>query len=160
VSIFEPAIEFVLSHEGGYSNQPADKGGPTNFGLSQRQYPTLKMRSLTREKAIEIYRRDYWRPEYEQIRNQVVANKVFDIAVNTGERNAALMLQRACGDCGYPVEVDGIIGPLTIKAANQAEPFDLLQALRARSASHYQDIAANDPTQKVFLRGWLSRASA
>ena len=159
MSLFEPAIAFVLAHEGGYSNNPADKGGPTNFGLSQRQYPTMKMRSLTREQAIEIYRRDYWLTIYEQIVNQAVANKVFDMAVNMGPGIAHRLLQRACIDCGQPVGVDGVVGPVTIKAVNKIMPFDLLQALRQRAAERYHEIAAADPTQTVFLKGWLDRAN-
>ncbi|WP_425526518.1 glycosyl hydrolase 108 family protein [Xanthomonas oryzae] len=50
----------MLSHEGGYVNDPRDPGGETQWGISKRAYPELNIRALTRDQAIEIYRRDYW----------------------------------------------------------------------------------------------------
>src|SRR5690606_2973445 len=58
--LFLHAVEVVLEHEGGYVHDPHDPGGETKFGISKRQYPDLDIANLTREQAIEIYRRDWW----------------------------------------------------------------------------------------------------
>ena len=57
---FLVAVEVVLTHEGGYTNNPADPGGETNYGISKRSYPQLDIKALTREQAVEIYRQDWW----------------------------------------------------------------------------------------------------
>ena len=57
---FDTAVTAVLSYEGGYVNDPNDPGGETNWGISKRAYPNLDIRNLTRDRAIQIYRRDYW----------------------------------------------------------------------------------------------------
>lgn len=94
---FERAIVFVLNREGGYINHPSDPGGATNFGISQRAYPNLDIKRLTREKAVEIYRKDYW--------EKSGANKLlwplsfihFDSAVNAGPAAAARWLEQSGG---------------------------------------------------------------
>ena len=57
---FRIFIERLLSHEGGYVNDPRDPGGETQWGISKRSYPSVNIKALTREGAIEIYRRDFW----------------------------------------------------------------------------------------------------
>ena len=59
---FETAINRILSHEGGYVDNPADPGGRTQWGISQRSYPNLDIKSLTRDQAIALYERDFWEP--------------------------------------------------------------------------------------------------
>ena len=53
---FEDAFDRLISHEGGYVNDPLDPGGETKFGISKRSYPTLDIAALTREDARAIYR--------------------------------------------------------------------------------------------------------
>lgn len=57
---FDRAIAFVLKHEGGYVNNPQDPGGETNFGISRRAYPNVDIKNLTKERVVEIYKKDYW----------------------------------------------------------------------------------------------------
>lgn len=162
-SRFLQAIEVVLSHEGGYVNDPADPGGETKFGICKRSYPYLDIRNLTREQAIEIYRRDWWeRYGYERIKELDVATKVFDLAVNMGASSAHRCLQRALHACGQRhVVIDGIIGPQTIAACNQVTPpAALLVGLRAEAAAHYRQLIARNETLKRFEKGWLNRAYA
>ena len=157
--LFEKAITVVLKHEGGYVNDPNDLGGETKYGISKRSYPHLDIKTLTVEQAIEIYRRDWWdKYRYGDIKDQDVATKVFDLSVNMGPATAHRLLQEALVFLGYPVEIDGIIGPQTIAAANKADPRRLLQVLRWLSAHHYYRIAAQRPQSQAFLIGWLKRA--
>lgn len=156
------AAEVVLQHEGGYVNDPWDPGGETKFGISKRSYPTLDIRDLTREQAIEIYRRDWWdRYGYDRIGPLEVATKVLDMAVNMGPDAAHRCLQRALHACGQRhVDIDGIIGPQTVGAANSVPPGELLAALRAEAAAHYRLLARDDLTKRRYLGGWLNRAYA
>lgn len=159
---FRHAVEVVLKHEGDLANDPADPGGITRWGISLRSYPHLGeegIRNLTREQAIEIYRQDFWeRWGYDRIRDLAVATKVFDMAVNMGPKRAHTLLQQALGLIGSPVVVDGILGPQTLKATNEADPSRLLEALRLLSARYYWELVRLDGRRKKFLQGWLARA--
>lgn len=156
---FLRAVEVVLQHEGGYVNDPLDPGGETKWGISRRSYPELDIANLTREDAIAIYCRDWWqRYGYDRLQDEAVATKLLDMAVNMGPATAHRLLQEAVVFLGYPVAVDGIIGPQTIGAANKADPKRLLQVLRWMAAHHYYRIAAQRPQLREFLIGWLRRA--
>lgn len=92
---FEDAVEIVLKHEGGYSNDVRDPGGETKYGISKRAYPHLEIGSLNRAAAIEIYRRDYWnRMDCDNL-PPLMRLIVFDCAVNQGPGAAATMLESA-----------------------------------------------------------------
>ncbi len=109
---FEAAIEFVLEREGGLVDDPNDSGGLTNYGISQRAYPRLDIRNLTRADAVQIYRSDYWlRCRCDEL-PAPLALLVFDSAVNQGPDAAIRALQAALGTTS-----DGVMGPQTITAA-------------------------------------------
>jgi lysozyme family protein len=152
MSKFEDAIDFVIQNEGGLVNDPHDPGGLTNYGISQSTYPNIDIRNLSRDVAVEIYRRDYWR--YDGIENQRVATKLFDAHVNMGPMRAVRLMQLAVGaiEAG-PIVADGIIGSATVEAINAADPDRLLDEYKARLAKYYVDL--NNPD---FLLGWLRRA--
>jgi lysozyme family protein len=157
---FDKAIKVVLAHEGGYVNDPNDLGGETNFGISKRSYPNVDIKNLTREQAVEIYRRDWWeRYKHERIEDIDVATKVFDLAVNMGAVPAHRLLQQAINFTeGKSLAVDGIIGPATLSAVNQADPQQLVQTLRFMAARRYYELAKARPANRGFLLGWLNRA--
>jgi lysozyme family protein len=158
---FDWAIEVVLRHEGGYVDDPDDHGGATNFGISQRQYPDLDIKKLTREDAIAIYRRDWWQAYgYGQIKDMMVATKVLDLSVNMGPGTAHRLTQRALRAVGLMVSEDGVLGPVTLGALNQVMPSNLLSALRAEAAGYYRCLAVKQKSFEKFLTGWLNRAYA
>jgi len=159
---FLQAVEVVLAHEGGYVNDPRDPGGETKYGISKRSYPSLDIANLTREQAVEIYRRDWWdKYGYGRLASSAIAAKVFDLSVNVGPRRAHEMLQRALHAVGRrDVVVDGIIGPQTISAANAAPPDALLAAIRAEAAAYYRQLIERNPNLKKFEHGWMRRAYA
>lgn len=158
---FRRAVEVVLKHEGGYVNNPSDPGGETKYGISHRSYPNLDIKNLTKEQAIEIYRKDWWdRLHLGEIKDPDVATKVMDLCVNMGARTGIMLLQRALTDVGHPVAIDGRMGPQTIAATNAADPQRLLAALRARAAERYKQLAEKNPKLAVFLPGWLRRAAS
>jgi lysozyme family protein len=156
---FLKAFEYLLKHEGGYVNDKADPGGETNFGISKRSYPNLDIKNLTLDKAKEIYYRDFWlKGKYEQIEDENIAIKLFDLSVNMGINQANKLIQRALRATGVSVFEDGIIGSVTLKAINKTDQTDLLAALKAEAAGHYRLIANLNPSQKKFITGWLNRA--
>jgi len=157
------AVERVLANEGGYSSNPADPGGATNFGISARANPGLAVASLTRDAAVEIYWREWWlRYGFARL-PAAAAAKTFDLAVNMGAGNAIECLQRALRACGLPVPEDGVIGPATAAQAARAEPAVLMAALRSELAAHYRLVAAKANQEdrgheNKFIKGWLIRA--
>lgn len=152
MSYFDRAIVYVLQHEGGLVNDPADPGGLTNRGITQRDYPHLDIRNLTVDQTVEIYRKDYWRPIYDDMTNEDAACKIFDMAVNMGHKQAHKLLQRAVG-----VEDDGVFGPVTLAAANACP--DLVSELCNHQAAFYHSLVAKRPVMGKFLKGWLNRAN-
>jgi len=161
MSEFLPAFDFMIPHEGGYVDDPADAGGETKYGISKRDHPTLDIANLTMDEARTIYEHEYWNPyPYGQIDNQNVANKVFDATVNMGSSQSHKLLQRACGACGAPVVVDGQLGPITLAAVNSIDPTALLMEFRAKMKDFYYQLAESKPSNQRFLDGWLARANA
>lgn len=117
MSAFDQLIGRVLGAEGGYTNDPADPGGETNWGISKRSYPHLDIRALTREEAVEIYRRDFWQRVHGDEMPPVLAFHLLDFAVNSGVETAIRKLQHELG-----VADDGIWGPVTKAAAAACNP--------------------------------------
>ncbi len=179
MSRFNLAIDTVLEHEGGYVNDPDDPGGATNFGISLRYLRKAgeldgeligdidadgdvdidDIRAMSREDAEHIYKVMWWdRHRYARIRDQALATKVFDLAVNMGARQAHRLLQRACRAAGRPLVEDGIIGRNTLAAVNGLDAEVLLAALRSEAAGFYRVLIARDPVRKKWETGWLRRA--
>lgn len=159
---FAPALEFVLPHEGGYSNNPNDTGGETMFGITAKVARaagyTGPMRDLPLSVASDIYESQYW-GGLDQVQDQAVASKILDMRVNFGVGGATRLVQIAVnGLVDPPTAVDGGWGPDTLASVNAAPPGDLLAALADVAAAHYQEIAARNPSQATFLGGWLKRA--
>src|SRR5690242_799773 len=149
---FDDAIDDVLDNEGGLSNDPLDSGGFTNFGISQRTYPDVDVKNLTRDGAEAIYQRDYW--HFDGIGSQRVATKLFDACVNLGPVRAVRLMQLALGavEAG-PVVADGIYGSHTEQSINAADPDKLVDEFKARLAKYYCEL-----NQPEFTLGWMRRA--
>lgn len=167
---FAKALEVVLDHEGWglYTTHPLDKGGPTRWGITLSTLAAWRgqpvdpadVEGLTREEATAIYRAKYWAPMLgDLITDQVVATKCFDAAVNMGVGTASRLVQLACRWSGRSVYIDGVMGRLTLRAVNDSDPEEFLHNLSQAMQMHYRGIVARDPSQKVFLKGWLARAA-
>ena len=169
-------VDRLIGVEGGYSDHPADRGGPTMWGITQqvaRAHGYMgDMRKLPREFAVAIYMQVYWsEPGLDRV-NAIapeIAVELFDVAVNMGTRWAGLFLQRALnalnrGESDYPdVAADGRIGALTIGALGgllrrRKEPgLDvLLRAITCLRGARYIEIAEANPSQEAFVYGWLA----
>lgn len=170
-------IEGLLDREGGYVDHPADKGGPTCFGITEvvaRGHGYAgPMRQLPRADAVAIYRRLYWlRPKLDEIasRSGRLAEELFDTGVNMGPAVAVTFLQRALtalnrGGKDYPdLTPDGRIGPVTLAALDaflatrgtSSGETVLLRALEALQGERYLRLAERRPANEAFLYGWLA----
>ena len=163
MSKFEKALEHVFFVEGGYSDHPDDKGGETKYGITEKTYNSYVRNSCTRDvwpvlKDIDkrlvyrIYQSMYW----DKVRGDElppgVALMVFDSAVHAGPLRARTWLQRALG-----VNPDGIIGPITLAAANRTnrsskfhEPFRIVKEI----AKYRLMLGRKNDT---FAKGWFNR---
>lgn len=145
---FDRAHAFIAKWEGGWSDDDYDPGGLTRYGISQRAYPDLDLSKLTREGARELYRRDYWQAAKCDMLPKPLALVHFDAAVNQGVGRAAMFLQGALG-----VTQDGIIGPLTLQAAQGADIPVTVTEYCARRGRHYGNLS----TFHRFGLGWMRR---
>ena len=161
---FQRAVAQLLAHEGGFVNHPADKGGATNWGITQATYERWKGRKVTVEEirnmpvsdAHAIYKANYWdKFSGDQIRQYTMAYAIFDQAVNSGVSTAVARAQKIIG-----VPADGVMGSKTLAALNAfAEP-QFISGYLAATKANYQNIVAKNPTQEVFLKGWLNRVAS
>lgn len=145
---FEIAIERVLGHEGGYTDGAGDPGGATQWGISQRSYPNLDIKALTRDEATRLYRRDFWDRLQADTLPGAVAFQALDFAVNSGVETAVRYLQRALG-----VADDGHVGPVTRAALASASPSDLVMMF----AGERLDFMTRLSNWPVAGRGWARR---
>lgn len=157
----DEVIDAILIREGGYVDHAADKGGPTNLGITQstltdwRKRPVTKqdVRDLTRAEAREIYRAMYIdRPGFNAIESHALRALAVDCAVNHGPRNAVKMLQRAAR-----VFPDGVFGPNSKEQVNRMDASALFRRLCAERAKFYGQLITRDPSQAVFAAGWMNR---
>lgn len=165
---FEKSVNFVLQHEGGYANVSNDRGGETNYGISQAFLNSigsnLKVKDVTRSKAIELYYEYFWFPlNLGRIADQTVATFVLDSAVNHGNSRAGKILQKAI-NLQKSVTIDGIIGEQTIKACNEIVICEknkvfLIDSLKSIRKNFYAQIVENYPGQRCFIRGWFNRVN-
>jgi lysozyme family protein len=169
-------IKETIENEGGYVNHPHDRGGPTNYGITLntlRSYLGYKcsvseLKLMTKEYAVIIYESLYYlKPRIDLLPNEIEA-QVFDWGVTSSPlvavRQLQIVLNSIAKKLGFAtIDVDGGIGPKTADLANlvcKAIGCAMLNnAIAAQRKSFYRRIVAVRPSQSVFLRGWLSRAS-
>jgi lysozyme family protein len=169
-------IEDVIEREGGYVNHPADRGGPTRWGITRtvaiQQGYTGDMRDLPQSDAAAIYRRLYWvSPGYAQVEEYApkLAAELFDSGINMGTGTATGFLQRALnalnrsGKDYRDIQVDRRIGPSTLSALQaflavrgKAGETILIKAVEALQGAYYLRLAETRPSQEAFLYGWLA----
>lgn len=166
-------IADVIKKEGGYVNHPADKGGPTKYGITLTTLEAWRkadleahdVELLSRSEAAEIYEQNYYIAPGINKLPENIQPLVFDMAVNHGAKRAAKLLQSELLAIGYYSfgKVDGVIGPNTIKAAQRAIVIHgdgLIDKLVDRRIGFYKAIIEEDPIQAEFENGWIARAES
>lgn len=168
----EAIVEAVIRREGGFVNDPVDRGGATNFGITQatlsRYYGFAAtvddVRNLTVDVAKEIYLRNYYYgPSIDSLHKELQPF-LFDSAVNHGARRAIMFAQGVCNQAGYRplLQLDGAVGPNTRKGiewAHDVMGMVYLKALVEERRNFYRVIVLADPKQKRFLNGWMNRVN-
>lgn len=185
---FDEALKIVLKWEGGFVNDPIDKGGATNYGISlaflknagvdkndldQDQIIEERIGDLnndgtvdekdililTKEYASKLYHQFFWR-DIEYIQDNRLANQVFSLSVNCGYKTAIILLQKACRMLKANIEVDGIFGRKTEAIVNGLDPIELNNTLVFMAERYYEGIVQKSPSQYRFLKGWKRRAKS
>ncbi|WP_303762046.1 glycoside hydrolase family 108 protein [Sphingobium yanoikuyae] len=169
-------LEELIAREGGYVDHPADRGGPTNMGITlgvaRANGFAGDMRRLPPATARAIYRQLYWDgPGYSAVAQQsmALAAELFDTAVNMGPGVASTFLQRALNALNrnqrdYPdLQADGAIGTRTLAALRAfrtlrgaAGDAVLIKAIEALQGERYLALAESRPANEAFLYGWLA----
>lgn len=177
---------FIQPWEGGYVNNPNDKGGETYAGIARNFHPTWsgwayideikKSRKIdTNEKFASIqdkvdkfYLLALWEPNnFAQINNQDVANILFDWYVNSGSNAAHTKGAETYGvdeilnrDFGFKLPTDSKFDSLTIKAINAVDSTKLYNIIKKERQNFYQTLVKKNPSQSVFLKGWMARINS
>lgn len=170
---FNLAFSRMLSHEGGYINDPDDLGGETYKGIARNSHGSwqgwalidqfkskpdfphsLDTNPKLQNLVEQFYLNNFWTPlNAEQIQNQTSADSVFDFAVNSGLSNSARLVQSIVG-----TKIDGIIGEITLNKINSMDLGHFQAALTVAKMEYYMNIIRKRPTSKKFLLGWISRS--
>ena len=169
-------IDAVIDREGGFVDDPADRGGATRWGITQKVANANgyagDMRAYPRAAAVDVYRTLYWHgPGFDRVaaRGPILAANLFDTAVNMGAAVATGFLQRALnalnrGGRDYPDRpVDGKVSAATLAVldaflAHRAPGGEavLVKAIEALQGERYLALAEHRPADEVFLYGWLA----
>ena len=176
----EEIADAILSREGGYVNDPDDPGGATNHGVTVHTMRRLGLdltgdgrvdaadvRRLTKRQARDIFVRHYFHDPGISRLPPVLHASVFDMQVNAGA-HAVKILQRLLGKMGFPVTVDGKIGPRTLLAAERAAtvaPDHIADAYGIERRNYYYALADRRAASRKYARrrdggkgGWIRRA--
>ncbi len=185
MATFEKAIQTIFKHEGFRSDNPNDRGGITQYGISLRFLLSATqvsnddnfldgdinhdgvidvndIKAMSKKDAETLYRLYFWeRNSYDLISDQSIATKIFDLCVNMGAIPANTIAQQSIlAVLGLVLQQDGIMGIKTITAINMCKPNELMVALKANAACYYLSLIAKNPKLQVFKNGWLNRAFA
>lgn len=164
----DPIAKFILSYEGGFVNDPKDRGGATNMGVTIATWraqgydkngdgviDVKDLKLLSVQDVMKIMRNNYWnRWKADSIQDQNLANFLLDWVWSSGKNGIVIPQQMLC------VTADGIVGPKTIKALNSVPPKTFFEKLRKRRLQFIDNIIKHKPSQKRFEAGWYRRINA
>ena len=159
---FERILDYLLTVEGGYSNDENDKGGKTKYGIIEEEARDFgykgNMQDLTKDFAKNIYLKKYYLGnKLDKVNDDKVALSICDWAVNSG-RNGTKNAQIAINQLtNANLDVDGIIGSKTLDALNAVDPGKFLEVYHNLQRLYYKGKVEADKTQEDFLAGWLNR---
>jgi len=148
---FEACLDFVFEMEGGFSNDAADRGGATNFGITHEEYykwlkrkglPHKDIRDITKQEASQIYKEQYWDAFDCGSTPEPLNLVLFDTAVQHGKARQ-----------------------LYKKALEQSPQYSNSTANIARTLievrrNYYYSLVKQSSSQGKFLKGWLNRMDA
>lgn len=162
---FDPAFERMIQNEGGYRliNIAEDRGGQTYAGIARNFHPAwpgwkiidnnqmdnLELSALVRR----FYKEQFWdRVGGDAIQQQIIAESIFDFAVNAGISTAAKLTQIVVGTVP-----DGRIGPVTLEQLNSMDASIFVLKYAVAKIARYAEICNKNREQSKFLLGWINR---
>lgn len=154
---FFKSLDMVLKHEGGFVDHPEDPGGATNKGITHKTYADFlgrpledvsELKNIPDEHVQMIYKNGYWDRVKGDELPAGVDFSTFDWAVNSGPGRAAKALQKA-----VMVAQDGAIGPMTLAAAAEFTPEEVIESIAQQREEFYRSLRTFD----TFGKGWLRR---
>jgi len=169
---FQKAFEGVIKNEGGYVHDPDDAGGETYKGIARNRnagwlgwvsvdllkqknnFPQNLDNDLELQKYVkDLYEVNYWhRIRGNQIERQVIADSVFDFAVNAGVSMSSRLAQLSCD-----AETDGVIGNKTLEALNAVGLELFLTKFALFKIARYCRICKRIPKNRKYFYGWVNR---
>lgn len=161
----EKLIPHILKWEGGFVNHVNDKGGATNLGITIATWRSAgydkdgdgdidvdDLKIITEADFLKIFKTLYWdRWKADHIKSQSIANILVDWCYNSGSWGVKIP-QRILN-----LTTDGVVGPKTLAAINAINPELLFERLWIERFEFYNRIVERDPSQRVFLNGWINR---
>lgn len=155
---------FILRWEGGFVDDPLDRGSATNKGITIGTFRNFygkdatveQLKNITDEQWLHIFKSGYWdKWKADDIENQSIANIVVDWAWGSGAATSIKQVQKILG-----VAVDGIVGDDTLTAINIAGQRSLFVKIHNRRIEFVENIVKRDPSQARFLKGWKNRINS
>ena len=164
---FSLAFQKLIGVEGKYSDHPKDRGGETAFGISRRFYPDWEGWEYVDKGDFEtayklakdFYYHEFWEKLHlDAVKEQEVAEFIFDSTVNLNTIPAVRLLQKSLRLCGRKLlKVDGILGKKTLWAINNTDSNRLLTIYRGYRAWYYFELIEEKDYGHEFIYGWLRR---
>lgn len=172
--MFEKYIDYIIkNNEGGYVDDKYDSGGATKYGISNRFLKVNKIdinndgvvnkkdiKDLTKGDAKHIYKKHFWNPLYEELKDQYVAYRIFDSSILMGKVKIIKIVQYTLrfhnikDKINQTIEADGIFGQNTLYASNNDK--DLKPVLDLKIKQELTKISLKN-NNKRFLKGWINR---
>ncbi len=175
LGFFEEALNVVLLHEGGYSDNKADKGGPTKYGISLRLLKDIKydvdgdgdsdkddIVHLTRTDADKIYLKNFWLANnFNLLENEAIAIKLMDCSVNLGARRTAILTYQTLNEILVEdLPIGEKFDDKLLDILNNIDDRVFVDVLRLEQAKFYETLIKLNPEFKVFKNGWARRAAS
>lgn len=155
---------FILRWEGGFVDDPLDRGGATNKGITIGTFRNFygkdatveQLKNITDEQWLHIFKSGYWdKWKADDIENQSIADIVVDWAWASGTATSIKQVQKILG-----VAVDGIVGNDTLTSINSADQRSLFVKIHSRRIEFVENIVKRDHSQARFLKGWKNRINS
>ena len=155
MATIEEIITDILQREGGLVNNPADKGGRTDKGISEKYHPKAWADGkVTEAEARAIYLKKYvLTPGFDKIKGSHLQTQLVDFGVHSGPQLAIMKLQGIIG-----TKQDGILGPKSLTTLGEMDPKYVNNRLMVERIRMIGRIVGKDRSQAQFLNGWLERA--
>lgn len=164
---FDDALNYVFADEGGFTNDAADHGGATKYGITISDLSKWRkvkctpadVAAMSAGEARSIYRAWYWDiNSLSQITSKGVAIALFDIGVVDGTHIPVGFAQTICNEHGAHLAVDDDMGPASLAAVNAQNPTTFIREFSSDVEARFRAIVAANSSQAVFLKGWVNRA--